>query len=240
MKISAEGKGGSAARGAFGQFRWVVCGLLFLATAINYMDRQVLGLLKPVLDQEIGWSQIDYANVVTSFQVAYAIGLLGFGPLVDFLGTRRGYALSIVWWSLAAAGHGLARSAFGFGVARFALGVGEAGNFPAAVKAVSEWFPRRERALANGLFNSGSNVGAILAPALVPWLTVCYGWQGCFVALGAVGIVCLAHGSCFMMRRNGRGGCLPPSSPTFAAIPRNRPRPRCRFSPCSATAKPGC
>ncbi len=173
-------------------FRWVICALLFCATTINYMDRQVLGLLAPTLEREFGWTEIQYGHIVTAFQAAYAIGLLGFGRLVDTLGTRHGYSISIIFWSMAAAAHGLARSVFGFGAARFALGLGEAGNFPAAVKTVAEWFPRRERALANGLFNSGANVGAMLAPALVPWLAGHFGWRGCFVVLGAVGFVWLA------------------------------------------------
>jgi MFS transporter, ACS family, hexuronate transporter len=169
-------------------FRWTICALLFAATTINYMDRQVLGLLAPTLEREIGWNEVQYAHIVTAFQAAYALGLLGFGRLVDAIGVRHGYSVSVFFWSLAAAAHALARSALGFGAARFALGLGEAGNFPAAVKAVGEWFPRRERALANGIFNSGANVGAIVAPALVPWLTGVCGWRVAFVLLGALGI----------------------------------------------------
>jgi ACS family hexuronate transporter-like MFS transporter len=172
-------------------FRWTVCGLIFAATTINYMDRQVLGLLAPILEKDLGWSEMEYARIVMAFQAAYAIGLLGFGRLIDWIGTRHGYALSIFAWSLAAMAHALARGVLGFGAARFALGLGEAGNFPAAVKAVTEWFPRRERALATGVFNSGSNVGAILAPLVVPWLTLHYGWQMAFIVLGATGFVWL-------------------------------------------------
>jgi ACS family hexuronate transporter-like MFS transporter len=172
-------------------FRWTVCALLFVATTINYMDRQVLGILAPTLEREIGWSEIEYSHIVMSFQAAYALGLVIFGRLVDRIGTRHGYAISIFAWSLAAMAHALARSVTGFGIARFALGLGEAGNFPAAVKAVSEWFPSRERALATGLFNSGANVGAILAPLCVPWITLKYGWQMAFVILGATGFVWL-------------------------------------------------
>ena len=161
--------------------------MIFAATTINYMDRQVLGILAPTLEKTLGWNEIEYARIVMAFQAAYAIGLLGFGRLIDRIGTRHGYAISIVAWSVAAMAHALARSVWGFGVARFALGLGEAGNFPAAVKAVTEWFPRRERALATGLFNSGSNVGAILAPLVVPWITLRYGWQMAFVVLGATG-----------------------------------------------------
>ena len=172
-------------------FRWTVCGLIFAATTINYMDRQVLGILAPTLEKALGWNEIEYARIVMAFQAAYAIGLLGFGRLIDRIGTRHGYAVSISAWSLAAMAHALACGVWGFGVARFALGLGEAGNFPAAVKAVTEWFPRRERALATGLFNSGSNVGAILAPLLVPWITLHYGWQMAFIVLGATGFVWL-------------------------------------------------
>jgi ACS family hexuronate transporter-like MFS transporter len=172
-------------------FRWTVCMLLFFATTINYMDRQVLGILAPTLEKEIGWSEIEYSHIVMSFQAAYAIGLVVFGRLVDRIGTLHGYAISIFAWSLAAMAHALARSVTGFGIARFALGLGEAGNFPAAVKAVSEWFPSRERALATGLFNSGANVGAILAPLCVPWITLKYGWQMAFIILGATGFVWL-------------------------------------------------
>jgi ACS family hexuronate transporter-like MFS transporter len=172
-------------------FRWTVCGLVFAATTINYMDRQVLGLLAPTLEKSLGWNELEYARIVMAFQAAYAIGLLGFGRLIDRIGTRHGYAVSIFAWSVAAMAHALARGVFGFGIARFALGLGEAGNFPAAVKAVTEWFPRRERALATGLFNSGANVGAILAPLLVPWITLHYGWQMAFIVLGATGFVWL-------------------------------------------------
>jgi ACS family hexuronate transporter-like MFS transporter len=161
--------------------------LLFFATTINYMDRQILGILAPRLKEEIGWSERDYAHVVTAFQAAYAIGLVCFGRFIDTRGTKPGYAIAIVLWSVAAMCHALARSVFGFGAARFGLGLGEAGNFPAAVKAVAEWFPKKERALATGLFNSGTNIGAILAPLVVPWLAIHLGWQMAFVALGVLG-----------------------------------------------------
>ncbi len=173
------------------RFRWIICGLLFAATTINYMDRQILGILASTLQKEIGWSELAYGHIVTAFQAAYAIGMVLFGRVIDRVGTRHGYALAMAFWSVAAMGHALVRSVVGFGVARFALGFGEAGNFPAAVKAVAEWFPRRERALATGLFNSGSNIGAVLAPAVVPWLTLRYGWQAAFMVIGASGFVWL-------------------------------------------------
>ena len=176
---------------SIGHWRWVICALLFLATTINYMDRQVLGLLAPTLQRDIGWSETQYAHIIIAFQAAYAIGLVAFGRWIDLIGTRKGFSLAVVVWSVAAMAHALARSVTGFGVARFALGLGEAGNFPAAVKAVAEWFPRRERALANGVFNSGCNVGAVLAPLLVPWLTIRWGWPAPFMVLGALGFVWL-------------------------------------------------
>lgn len=172
--------------------RWYICALLFLATAINYIDRQVLAILAPRLQREIGWSELDYGRIVIAFQVSYAGMMAVSGATLDRIGVKLGYALAIVVWSLAAMGHALAGSAAGFGVARFFLGLGEAANFPAAVKAIGEWFPPRERALATGVFNGGTNVGAIAAPILVPLLAARFGWQGAFVATGALGFLWLA------------------------------------------------
>jgi ACS family hexuronate transporter-like MFS transporter len=165
--------------------------LLFFATTINYIDRQVLGILATTLEKEIGWSEIEYAYIVTAFQGAYAIGLLLVGRIMDLVGTKLGYTLAMIVWSIASMAHALARSAFGFGAARFALGLGESGNFPAAIKTVAEWFPKKERALATGIFNAGSNVGAIAAPLLVPWITITYGWQEAFIVTGAIGFIWL-------------------------------------------------
>lgn len=184
MATNATGLEGTARAG---YYRWTVCALLFFATTINYIDRQVIGILQPVLKQEIGWSDSQYGYIVTAFQAAYAIGLLLAGRLMDALGTKIGYAAALVVWSIAAMAHALARSVFGFGVARFALGLGEAGNFPAAIKTVAEWFPKKERALATGIFNAGSNVGAILAPLMVPWIVVKWGWPEAFIITGAIG-----------------------------------------------------
>ena len=164
--------------------RWTVCALLFFATSINYMDRQVLGILASTLQHSIGWTEAQYGYIIGAFQAAYAIGLVLAGRMVDKLGTRIGYALVMGLWSLAAMSHALVRSAFGFGVARFFLGLGEAGNFPAAIKTTAEWFPQSERSLATGIFNSGANVGAILAPALIPWITLRFGWRAAFLATG--------------------------------------------------------
>src|SRR5690348_3593560 len=147
-----------AGAGGIGRYRWTICALLFFATTINYIDRQVLGLLAPMLQTKIGWNEIQYGYIVTAFQAAYALGLLFMGRLIDRIGTRVGFAIAIGIWSLSAMAHALVRTALGFGVARFALGFGEAGNFPASLKTVAEWFPRRERALATGIFNSGTNV----------------------------------------------------------------------------------
>ncbi|MBA3763035.1 MAG: MFS transporter, partial [Chthoniobacterales bacterium] len=170
---------------------WLICALLFFATTINYVDRQVLGLLKQTLQGELRWSEIDYSNVAFAFTTAYAIGLVLVGRLTDRLGTRKGFSLAIVFWSLAAMGHAFVNSVMGFSAARFALGLGEAGNFPAAVKTVAEWFPKKERALATGIFNSGSNIGAIVTPLVVPWITVTYGWRTAFIATGALGFIWL-------------------------------------------------
>lgn len=165
--------------------------LLFTATTINYIDRQIIGLLKPLLEKEFNWSETDFSRIVMAFQAAYAVGLLGFGWFVDKVGTRLGYALSVVWWSVAGMLHALARSAFGFGLARVALGLGEAGNYPAAVKTVAEWFPKNERALATGLFNAGTSLGVVAALLLTPFVLTRYGWQGVFVVTGALGFIWL-------------------------------------------------
>lgn len=175
-----------------GRYRWIICALLFFACVINYMDRQVLGLLKPDLMRILNWDEKDYGIIAICFQATYAVGQMAYGPLVERLGMKMTYTFSMVFWSLAAMAHALARSAFGFGVARLALGLGEAGNFPLANKTVAEWFPPRERSVATGFFNSGSNVGAIFAPLLVPWLFLNYGWQAAFLVLGAAGFVWLA------------------------------------------------
>lgn len=175
-----------------GYYRWVICALIFLATTINYVDRQVIGILKPTLQAEFGWSEIDYSNIITAFQFAYAIGLLLSGWAMDRLGTKIGYALALTVWSVAAMAHALVSTVAGFAGARFLLGLAEAGNFPAAIKGVAEWFPRRERALATGLFNSGTNVGALLTPLIVPPVAVMYGWQWAFIATGAIGLLWLA------------------------------------------------
>lgn len=183
----------AAAPGAkLGRYRWRICAMLLAATTINYIDRQVLGVLAPFLQEQIGWNEIEYGYIVTAFQAAYAIGLLCTGAVIDRLGTRIGYAIAIGIWSLAAMSHALAASVVGFALARFALGLGEAGNFPAAIKTVAEWFPRRERALAVGIFNSGSNIGAIVAPLLVPVVAATLGWQAAFLFTGMLSMIWLA------------------------------------------------
>lgn len=174
-----------------GRYRWVICALLFFATSINYMDRQIIGLLKPLLQSEIGWNEIEYSNIVFAFQLAYAIGLVFLGRGMDWLGTRKGFSLSVTVWSVAAMAHALANSVMGFAIARFALGLGESGNFPASIKTVAEWFPKKERALATGIFNSGTNIGALVTPLFVPWITATYGWRAAFILTGAVGFVWL-------------------------------------------------
>jgi ACS family hexuronate transporter-like MFS transporter len=174
-----------------GKYRWTICTLVFFATTVNYLDRQVIGILKPVLETDIGLGEAEYGYIVSAFQFAYAIGMLLMGRVIDKLGTKLGYAFAFIGWSVAAMAHAFAKAPFGFGVARAFLGVTEAGNFPAAIKTVAEWFPKKERALATGIFNSGTNVGAILAPIVVPWLAVNWGWQSAFIATGAVGLVWL-------------------------------------------------
>ena len=190
-----------------GYVRWIICGLLFFAATINYVDRQVIGILKPTLQGQFGWSEIDYADIVFAFQLAYAVGFLIAGRVIDRVGTKNGYLIAVSVWSLAAIGHawapavgsvaapalaffglGYSTSVAGFIAMRALLGIGEAGNFPAAIKTVAEWFPRRERALATGIFNSGTNVGALITPLAVPWITVSYGWAWAFVATGALGV----------------------------------------------------
>ena len=193
-----------------GYYRWVICALLFFASTINYVDRQVIGILKPTLQTEFGWTEIDYADIIFAFQLAYAIAFLFAGRMIDWLGTKTGYVIALVVWSVAAMAHaeapvfgpvaatvlswfGLAYTASvaGFIVARLALGFGEAGNFPAAIKVTAEWFPRRERALATGLFNSGTNIGALLTPLVVPYITLHWGWYWAFVVTGALGFLWL-------------------------------------------------
>ncbi len=212
-------------------FRWVICTLLFFAATINYIDRQVIGILKPTLAEEFGWTELDYSWIVFAFQTAYAIGLLFVGKLMDKIGTKKGFALAIVVWSIAAIGHAwavgigeisspivapivaavvaainaigsmfgaapwtfaLSVSVVGFMVARFALGLGEAGNFPASIKTVAEWFPKKERALATGIFNAGTNVGALATPLLVPMIVIAWGWYEAFIFTGIIGFIWLA------------------------------------------------
>ena len=211
MRVPTTSPTTDAATGRAGYFRWTICGLLFLAATINYVDRQVIGLLKPLLQQQFGWSEIDYADIVFSFQLAYAIGFVFAGRVIDQLGTRLGFALALAIWSAAAMAHAFAPaigpgvaallgvvgltysgSVAGFLAVRFALGIGESGNFPAAIKTVAEWFPSRERALATGIFNAGTNVGVLVSALLVPWLTQSFGWRGAFVATGALGLLWLA------------------------------------------------
>jgi len=174
-----------------GYFRWIICTLLLLGTTKNYMDRQVLGVLKSTLQHDLGWNEIDYGNLVFAFQAAYAVGMVAVGWVVDRVGTRLGYALAMIFWSLASMGHALGSSFTSFLAARSALGLGESGVFPASIKTVAEWFPKRERALATGVFNAGTNVGAIITPLVVPWITVHWGWRWAFVITGALGFVWL-------------------------------------------------
>src|SRR5947208_1689065 len=180
---------------AAGHYRWIVCTLLFFAATINYVDRQVLALLKQSLQSQIKWTEIEYGHLIFTFQLAYAIALLFAGKIMDWLGTRKGFSLSVLFWSIAAMAHALAHSVFGFGVARFALGLGESGNFPASIKAIAEWFPKKERALATGIFTSGTNIGAMIAALFVPWCLAYWGndpgWKYAFIITGALGFIWL-------------------------------------------------
>lgn len=173
-------------------YRWTIVAMLFFATTVNYIDRQVLGILAPVLQDELGWTEIQYGAIVSWFSIAYGFGFLFMGRLLDRIGVRKGFSFAIIAWSIAAMAHALARTATGFSAARAALGLGESGNFPGAIKTVAEWFPKQERALATGIFNAGSNVGAIVAPLIVPFIALTWGWRWAFVITGALGFLWLA------------------------------------------------
>jgi ACS family hexuronate transporter-like MFS transporter len=181
---------GAAATSA-GHYRWVICALLFAATAINYVDRQIIGVLKPTLQHEFGWSEIAYGDIIFWFQAAYAIGYLGFGPLVDRIGARLGYAAAVLIWTTAHIAHAFVTTVSGFTLVRFALGLGESGNFPAGLKAVAEWFPKRERAFVTGIFNAGTNIGAIITPLVVPAITLAFGWRWAFIVTGVLSLAWL-------------------------------------------------
>jgi len=172
-----------------GNYRWTVCALIFFATTVNYLDRQVIGILKPMLESDLGIGEKAYSHIIMAFQLCYGVSMVLAGRLIDKFGTKLGYAVSVVLWSIAAMGHALARGVIGFGFWRGFLGVTEAGNFPAAIKTVAEWFPKKERALATGIFNSGTNVGAIIAPLAIPGMVALWGWQSAFIITGAIGFI---------------------------------------------------
>ena len=193
--MTEAGSSEQAAEGqkfSVGRVRWGICSLLFFATTINYIDRQMISVLKPTLQAEYGWNETTYANIVFSFQLAYAIGYIIFGRLIDKFGARFGYSLAAAIWGLAAMAHGAANGAWHFMIARFALGIGESGNFPSGVKAVAEWFPKKERAFAIGIFNAGANIGAIVTPLLAPFLVMWFGWRAAFLFTGALVFLWLA------------------------------------------------
>ncbi|HUP89801.1 MAG TPA: MFS transporter, partial [Longimicrobiales bacterium] len=189
MAATVEGPGGPTVKERVLGYRWTICALLFFATTINYVDRSVLGILAPTLGKEIGWTDTQYGDIVSWFSLAYGFGFLGMGRFLDKIGVRKGFAFAIVAWSLAAMSHAFARSAAGFSIARAALGLGESGNFPAAIKTTAEWFPKKERALATGIFNAGSNIGAIITPIFVPMIALAWGWQSAFIATGMLGFI---------------------------------------------------
>ena len=191
MSATTPAARAEAAAERVGRFRWVICALLFAATALNYVDRQIIGILQPLLAQKFHWSEIDYSNIVFSFQLAYAVGYIIFGKLIDRIGARAGYAIAVAIWTVAHIAHAWASSLTDFIVARFAIGLGESGNFPSGLKAVAEWFPKRERALATGIFNAGANVGAIVTPLIVPGITLTLGWQAAFLITGSFTVIWL-------------------------------------------------
>jgi len=182
------------------RYRWLICGLLFLGVTKNYMDRQVLGVLKGPLQHQFGWNEVDYGNLVFVFQAAYAAGMIAMGRVIDRLGSRAGYAFAVTFWSIASMAHAIASSLATFAIARAALGFGEAGVFPASIKSVAEWFPKKERALATGIFNSGTSVGAILTPLFAPWVALHWGWRWAFLVTGALGFAWLALWLLFYQR----------------------------------------
>lgn len=189
MSFENAGPPTQSPRTPAGYFRWVICSLLLLGVTKNYMDRQVLGVLKTTLQHNFGWNEIDFSNLVFAFQGAYAAGMLLMGRLVDRLGVRLGYAMTMIFWSLASMAHALGQSLTGFIAARASLGFAESGVFPCSIKSVAEWFPNKERSFAIGIFNAGANVGAILTPLLVPWITFHWGWRWAFVITGGIGFV---------------------------------------------------
>ena len=193
MKSTLPSSAGSAdmMTGKIKHLRWYICALLFFATVVNYVDRQVLGTLAPDLQKTIGWTESEYSQIVIWFQISYAVMFLFWGFIIDRIGTKKSFSIAVIWWSLAGMSTALVSSAAGFSVARFFLGIGEAANFPASVKTVAEWFPKRERALATGIFNAGTNVGAIVAPATAILLAEAFGWQSAFIFTGAVGFLWL-------------------------------------------------
>jgi ACS family hexuronate transporter-like MFS transporter len=173
----------------FSNYRWTVCALIFFATTVNYLDRQVIGILKPLLDSDLGIGEKDYAHIIMAFQILYAVGMFVAGRLIDKFGTKIGYGVSVILWSIAAMGHALAKGVWGFGFWRGFLGISEAGNFPAANKSIAEWFPKKERAFAFGIMNSGTNVGAVVAPLAIPAIIAAWSWQAAFIITGAIGFI---------------------------------------------------
>ena len=192
QNVPSSVQAAAASVGKIKHLRWYICALLFFATVINYVDRQVLGVLEPdYLKPAIGWSELEYARIVLVFQLAYAAMFLVFGRVMDWIGTKLGFTIAVIWWSIAAMAHSLVRTPLGFGGARLLLGMGEAANFPGAVKTIAEWFPKSERALATGIFNAGTNVGAIVAPIAALLLAEYFGWQSAFIVTGALGFIWL-------------------------------------------------
>ena len=207
QETTAGGRAFGALPFRLGYFRWVICALLLLGTTKNYMDRWALSGLKTTLQHDLGWSEIDYGNLVFAFQAAYAVGMLAAGRFIDRLGTRAGYAIVMIFWSVASMAHAAGTAFWSFLTARLALGLGEAGVFPASIKAVAEWFPKKERALATGIFNAGTNIGVIVAGLFVPWVTLRLGWRWAFVVVGALGFAWLALWLMLYQKPENHGRC---------------------------------
>jgi len=232
LRVTGESIGPtSQARITFlsGKFRWVICAILFFGISKNYMDRQVLGVLKVTLQHDFGWNEIDYSNLVFAFQGAYAVGMLATGHFIDRVGTRIGYGLAMVFWSLASMGHALCGSLMSFGIARAALGLGESAAFPASIKTVTEWFPQKERALATGIFNAGTNVGAIVTPLMIPWITIHFGWRWAFLITGAIGFLWFLLWMAVYRKPEEHAQCCP-TELEYIRSDREKPTPRVPWS----------
>ena len=217
----------------FSRYRWTVCALIFFATTVNYLDRQVIGILKPLLESDLGIGEKDYSHIIMAFQLCYGLAMVIAGRLIDKFGTKLGYGISVYLWSIAAIGHALAKGVLGFGFWRGLLGISESGNFPAANKAIAEWFPKKERALAIGIFNSGTNVGAIVAPLAIPAIVAAWGWQAAFIITGAFGFVWIIFWFIFYEVPESREEYQPVSLLTLTVMLTKKRKQRKKYHGCN-------